>query len=54
MIYDETNDVFYWPQTYPSWTLDTNTWTWRAPVPYPVDGLAYTWNEDNQAWNLIG
>jgi hypothetical protein len=33
--YDATNDVFYAPQPYPSWTLNETTWTWDAPVPMP-------------------
>ena len=32
-IYDAQNDVFYPTQEYPSWTLDTATWTWQPPVP---------------------
>ena len=47
--YDETNDVFYAPQPYPSWTLD-DAWLWQAPVPYPDDGGQYVWDEDSLAW----
>ena len=35
MYYDATNDVFYWPQPFPSWTLDTTTWNWKAPIDPP-------------------
>jgi hypothetical protein len=35
--YDATNDVFYAPQPFASWTLDNTTWTWQAPTPYPTD-----------------
>lgn len=52
-VYDSENDVFYPPAPYPSWTLDHGTWTWVAPVPRPVDGNAYTWNETNQNWDLF-
>ena len=45
-IYDEDNDVFYPPQPYESWTLDTKTWLWVAPITYPDDGNLYDWNED--------
>jgi hypothetical protein len=44
-IYDETNDVFYEPQPFNSWTLNTSTWLWEAPVDYPTDGQRYRWNE---------
>ena len=48
--YDKTNDVFYGPQTYPSWTLNETTWTWEAPTSYPDDDKIYTWNESTTAW----
>ena len=46
--YDATNDVFYAPQPYPSWTLNTTTWLWESPVPKP-DGL-FVWNESITNW----
>ena len=48
--YDSTHDVFYAPQPYPSWTLNTTTWTWVAPTPYPTDGKVYNWNESTKSW----
>ena len=51
--YDKTNDVFYAPQPYLSWTLNTTTWLWEPPVPYPTDGKKYEWNESTQAWVLV-
>ena len=47
--YDETNDVFYAPQPYPSWTLNNTSWIWEAPIPYPDEGN-YTWDEDTLNW----
>jgi hypothetical protein len=47
--YDETNDVFYAPQPFPSWTLD-DAWNWQPPVPYPDDDGQYVWDEDSLAW----
>jgi hypothetical protein len=47
--YDSVNDVFYAPQPYPSWTLDSN-WTWQAPVPCPDDGKIYFWDESVVNW----
>jgi hypothetical protein len=49
-IYDATNDVFYPPQPYPSWTLDQTTWLWSAPVTYPSDGKMYFWSESDGNW----
>tara|TARA_R110000803_G_scaffold199128_1_gene263059 strand:+ start:123 stop:470 length:348 start_codon:yes stop_codon:yes gene_type:complete len=48
--YDATNDVFYEPQPYPSWTLSETTWTWEAPVAYPNDDKIYEWDEDTTNW----
>jgi hypothetical protein len=48
--YDAVNDVFYGPSPYTSWVLDTNTWTWNAPIPYPNDGKLYMWNEPTYSW----
>ena len=49
-IYDSVNDVFYVPQPHASWALDTNTWTWLSPTPYPRDGGVYLWDESTLAW----
>jgi hypothetical protein len=50
--YDEVTDAFYAPQPYPSWKLDKKA-QWQAPKAHPKDGLAYSWNEENQTWDLI-
>jgi len=57
-IYDTEHDVFYGHSPFPSWILNHSTWTWEAPVPYPVDRgtqedpKGYIWNEETQAWDL--
>jgi len=51
--YDSTNDVFYAPQPYASWTINESTWLWEAPVAYPTDGEQYTWNESTTSWDLV-
>ena len=48
--YDQTNDVFYAPQPYSSWTIAAHEWLWAAPVPYPDDGKIYEWDESSQNW----
>jgi len=48
--YDATNDVFYAPQPFPSWTLNETTWTWDAPVSYPNDDKIYEWDEPTTNW----
>jgi hypothetical protein len=51
--YDSTNDVFYAPQPFPSWTLNNTTWLWEAPVAYPTDGKIYKWNESITNWEEV-
>ena len=47
--YDPTNDWFYAPQPFPSWTLDEDA-KWQPPVAYPTDGLVYVWDEETTDW----
>ena len=51
--YDRERDAFYAPQPWASWTLDEETCTWQAPVPYPNDGDVYEWNESILNWQLL-
>ena len=48
--YYSEHDLFAAPQPYASWTLNTTTGKWEAPVAYPSDGKIYNWNEDNKQW----
>ena len=48
--YDYARDAFIPPKPFPSWTLDSNTCLWVAPVEMPSDGKNYTWDEENQTW----
>lgn len=47
------NGAFIPPKPYPSWLLNTNTFQWQAPVPYPNDGQMYYWDEATQSWVLM-
>ena len=47
--YDSELDAFIAPQPYPSWILDAVA-QWQAPIPYPDDGLRYSWNEELGDW----
>jgi hypothetical protein len=38
------------PRPYPSWTLNSESYLWEAPVAMPTDGKNYSWNEENQEW----
>ena len=49
--YDAARDAFIPPQPYPSWSLDDDA-NWQPPVPMPNDGLMYSWDEENQQWEI--
>lgn len=51
--YDRQRDAFIPPQPFPSWLLDEQTCLWEPPVPYPVDGKRYTWDEATTSWVLV-
>ena len=45
--------VFYAPQPYPSWTLDTTTFLWippNPPGPPPTTGGPWYWDEATRSW----
>ena len=48
--YDSVKDAFYAPQPFPSWILDETSCLWNAPIPMPMDGNKYNWNESTLAW----
>ena len=48
--YDSKEDVFYAPQPYASWTLNTTTCLWEAPTAKPTDGKPYKWDETSKSW----
>lgn len=51
--YNLTDDAFYAPQPYDSWTLNTDTYLWEPPTPCPDDGQDYGWNEETQEWQVF-
>ena len=48
--YDAERDAFISPKPYDSWLLVEETCQWGAPVPYPDDGLMYSWSEETTSW----
>jgi hypothetical protein len=45
--------VFYAPQPYPSWVLNTSTFLWEAPTPpgpMPTEGGPWAWDEATLSW----
>ena len=53
-VYDSVRDVFYYPQPFPSYTLDGN-YDWQPPVSEPADAdtKIYNWDEDNRQWTYV-
>jgi hypothetical protein len=49
-LYLENLDIFIPPNPFPSWTLDEELGTWKAPVAKPEEGK-WVWDEYNQQWN---
>ena len=47
--YDATNDVFYAPQPFDNWIMNSS-WLWVPPIAMPVDAYFYTWNQEATAW----
>jgi len=50
--YDPERDAFIPPKPYDSWVLNEETCLWQAPIPYPVGGGEYSWNEKEGTWEL--
>jgi len=47
-IYDGTG--FAAPKPYPSWTLNSDSYVWEAPVAMPTDDKRYSWDEATLSW----
>lgn len=45
-------EQYFYPQPYPSWTLDENN-VWQPPIPVPDYTNDYLWDEQNQQWVLV-
>lgn len=48
--YDVTRDAFIPPKPYFSWLLNNDSCLWESPIPYPIDGKTYIWDEETQQW----
>jgi hypothetical protein len=64
--WDEDNEMFFPKKPYPSWVKHVATASWKSPIGDAPDLTAeqtsqneanthnwsYSWNEDNQSWDL--
>ena len=48
--YDAGRDAFISPRPFASWILTEDTCLWNAPIPMPMDGQYYTWDESLGTW----
>jgi hypothetical protein len=49
---DGVEGVFYAPQPFSDWVLNTSTYLWVPPIPYPDDGKVYNWSQELHEWVL--
>lgn len=50
--YDPARDAFIPPKPFSSWVLSEETCNWHPPIPYPIDGQKYSWDEGSVSWVL--
>jgi len=54
--WNDEYQIFCTPQIYSSWTLNTSTGRYEAPVTFPSnipEDSEVVWDEDNQRWQSI-
>lgn len=51
-VYDHENEAFIEQKPFDSWVLNTETYTYHPPIPYPDVTKIYSWDEVEQAWVL--
>lgn len=50
--YGPEGEGFVPPRPYPSWTMNSFSYMWDAPVPYPAGPQLYYWDEETLSWVL--
>jgi hypothetical protein len=38
------------PQPFPSWSLNSDSYLWEAPIAMPTDDKPYSWDEATLSW----
>jgi len=51
--YNETLDAFIPPKLQASFILNEETCEWEPPIPMPDEDHFYTWNEEDQTWDIV-
>lgn len=52
--YHPLRDAFLAPKPYTNWVLNNETFQWEPPIPYPVNGRRYVWDDYTNNWADIG
>ena len=62
-IWDSTDEIFWSPQPYPSWTKNLTTAMWDPPNPIPdltqeqqddsSNIYKHEWDEDTKSWSFV-
>jgi len=51
--YDYDGTDFIPPKPFASWTWNSTSKEWEAPVAMPTDKQVYAWNEDTRSWDVV-
>lgn len=51
--YDSVNDAFIAPKPFSTWILNTTTFTWEPPVPFPTDYEPYLYIYDDSTSSFV-
>ena len=49
--YNEVEDIFIVPKPHLSWIREGSFW--KPPIPCPSDENRYSWNEENESWDIV-
>lgn len=51
-VYNADLDAIVGPKPFPSWTINTDNYSWQAPVSEPADAelVDYFWDETSGSW----
>ena len=51
--YDSVNDAFVAPQAFSTWVLNTTTFLWEPPVPFPDDYKPHLYRYDDSTSSFV-
>ena len=51
--WDDDAEAFIPPKIFDNFILDTETYKWIPPIPYPTDGEHYVWDNESNQWVML-